>query len=142
VGRWEFLDAVALADCAVEIEGEDPADLFETAARAVAELMVDPATVPAAVERSLDLAAPQLDLLLYDWLSELIFRKDRDREIFPDVRVTVSGSGPFHLAARLRGGPIEPGRTELRADAKAVTLHQFAVERVGARWRARVVIDI
>ena len=142
MGRYTFLDDVALADCAMEVEGKNLDDLFETAAAALAELMVEPASVALTVERAIAIEAPQVDLLLYDWLSELIYRKDRDREVFPQVTARVSGTGPFHLAATARGGLIDPERTGLRADAKAVTFHQFAVVPVDGAWRARVVIDI
>lgn len=142
MGRWEFLEEVALADCAMEVEGEDLDDLFATAAQALAAVMVDPATVPLTLERAVLLAAPRLDLLLFDWLSELIFRKDRDREIFTRAEVRVSGAAPFELTARVRGGLIDPERMALRADAKAVTFHQFRVGPKGRGWRARVVIDI
>lgn len=142
MGRYHFLEDVALADCAFEVEAEGVDDLFETTARALAELMVDPGTVGTTVGRTVVLTAARLDLLLYDWLSELIFRKDRDREVFPEARVHVSGEGPFRLEADLRGETIDQGRTSLRADAKAVTFHQFAVEPTPSGWRARVVIDI
>jgi SHS2 domain-containing protein len=142
MGRFEFIDDVAIADCAVEIAGADLADLFETAARALAEIMVDPATVAATCSRRIGLEARALDLLLYDWLSELIYRKDRDGEVFPRARVTIQGDGPFRLEADVEGGAIDPERTGLRADPKAVTFHQFALSRVNGAWRARVVIDI
>ena len=142
MGRYEILEEMALADCAMQIEGADPGDLFETAARALTELMVDPETIGTAVTRTITLTAPGLDLLLYDWLSELIYRKDRDREVFPETRVRVTGTGPCRLEAEVRGDVIDRGRTGLRADAKAVTLHQFAVTPVDGGWRARVVIDV
>ena len=142
MGRYVVLEDVAVADCALDIEGADLADLFETAARALAELMVDPATLPTTVERTVVLSAPRLDLLLYDFLSELIYRKDRDREVFTTARVRVSGGGPVDLTAEVRGGVIDRERTALRADPKAVTFHRFAVEETGTGWRARVVIDI
>jgi SHS2 domain-containing protein len=142
VGDYRVLEDVALADCALEIDGRDPDDLFATAARALAEIMVDPATLRLTVARAVALEAAGIDLLLYDWLSELIWRKDRDREVFPQATVRVSGGGPWRLRADLRGGVLEPARTALRADAKAVTLHQFAVTARPGGWRARVVIDI
>jgi SHS2 domain-containing protein len=104
--------------------------------------MVDPATLSITVERAVTIEAPQLDLLLYDWLSELIFLKDRDSQVFPHARVRVTGDGPYRLGADIQGGTIDPGRTALVADPKAVTLHQFALEPVDGGWRARVVIDI
>jgi SHS2 domain-containing protein len=136
------LEDVALADCALEVEGRDLNDLFETAAVALTELMVDPATVETSVERAIALSADKLDLLLYDWLSELIYRKDRDQEVFPQAYVRVSGNGPFRLEATVRGGIIDRAHTALRADPKAVTFHQFAVTAVDGGWRARIVIDI
>ena len=137
-----MLEDVALADCALDVEARDTNDLFETAAVALAELMVEPATLGTSTERTVALSAPGLDLLLYDWLSELIYRKDRDQEVFPQARVRVSGRGPFRLEAEVRGGIIDRARTTLRADPKAVTFHQFAVTAVDGGWRARIVIDI
>jgi SHS2 domain-containing protein len=142
VGRFWFVEEVAIADCAMDVEGRDLDDLFETAAAALAEVMVDPGTVALTVERVIELDAGELDLLLYDWLSELIFLKDRDRQVFPHCQVQVSGDGPFHLKAKVQGGPIDPERTELRADPKAVTFHQFELKPMADGWRARLVIDI
>lgn len=142
MGSYRFVEEIALADCAIDVEGADLADLFETAAVALAELMVDPATVPTTARRTIALDADQLDLLLYDWLSELIFRKDRDREVYTRTRVEVDGRGPFRLTAEVEGGVLDPAHAELRADPKAVTFHRFALEPSDGGWRARVVIDV
>jgi SHS2 domain-containing protein len=142
MGRYHFVEEIALADCAIDVEGADLADLFETAALALADVMVDPATVPTTTRHSLLLEAAELDLLLYDWLSELIFRKDRDGEVYTRVKVAIAGSGPFQLAADVEGGVLDPAHAELRSDPKAVTFHQFALERADGGWRARIVIDI
>jgi SHS2 domain-containing protein len=142
MGRYVVLDDVAIADCAVDLEGCNLPDLFATAARALAELMVDPPTLCSSSRERVRLEAKALDLLLFDWLSELIFRKDRDREVFPHATVEIGGQGPFALTADLVGGRIDPAHTALRADPKAVTFHQFALEAVDDRWRARVVIDL
>lgn len=142
MGRYQFVEGIALADCGIDVEGADLADLFETAARALADVMVDPATVPTTTRRAIALEAGELDLLLYDWLSELIFRKDRDGEVYTHAKVAIDGSGPFRLAAEVQGGALDPAHVELRSDPKAVTFHKFALERVDGGWRARIVIDI
>jgi protein archease len=141
VGTWNVLDAIAIADCALEIRGADLDDLFMTAARALADTMVNPSTVAADVRRTVRLEARELDLLLHDWLSELIFLKDSERLVFPETLVAVQATPPM-LTAQLTGGHIDPAHTVRRADAKAVTFHQFTLERRGAGWYARVVIDI
>jgi SHS2 domain-containing protein len=143
MGRFRFVEDIALADCAIDVEGADLADVFETAARALAEVMVDPATVATTVRREIALEAAELDLLLYDWLSELIFRKDRDGEVYLRTSVAIDGRGaPFRLTAAAEGGRLDPAHADLRADPKAVTLHQFTLEPAAHGWRARVVIDI
>jgi SHS2 domain-containing protein len=142
MGRYHFLEGIALADCAMDVEGTDLADLFETAALALADVMVDPATVPKTTRRTIALEATELDLLLYDWLSELIFRKDRDGEVYTRAQVKIDGRGPFRLAAEVEGGVLDPAHVDLRSDPKAVTFHQFALERADGGWRARLVIDI
>jgi SHS2 domain-containing protein len=142
MGRYEFLEGMVLADCALELQGDSLDDLFATGARAVAELMVDPATVEATEERTVALEAASLDLLLHDWLAELIWLKDAEQLVVTDADVQVRDRSPCRLTARLRGGIIDPSRVALRADAKAVTFHQFALEPAGTGWRARVVIDI
>lgn len=143
MGRFRYLEEMVLSDAAFDVEGRDLDDLFATAALALADLMVDPATVPTTLERAITLTAPKADLLLHDWLSELIFRKDRDREVFTRAEVRVSGgNGAWRLDAGLRGGPLTAPGVESRADPKAVTFHQFALAPVDQGWRARVVIDI
>ena len=141
MGEWNVLDTIAIADCAFEIHGRDLDDLFATAAQVLADLMVDPQTVDRDIEHPLRLEARSLDLLLHDFLSELIFLKDCDRLVFPDAVVSVRAAPPA-LTARLSGGRIDRTRTILRADPKAVTFHHFVLEPRAGGWYARLVIDI
>ncbi len=142
MGRHRFIEDVAIADCALEIDGADLDDLFATAASALAALIADPETVPTTIERDVTLEAESEDLLLYDWLAELILRKDRDREVFPAADARVMAGMPCRLTARVRGASLDAAGMALRNDPKAVTLHAFTLERCGDGWRAQVVIDL
>jgi SHS2 domain-containing protein len=141
VGQWALIEDVAIADCALEIEGRTLDDLFATAARAVAEIMVDPATVRPSTERTVTLTAPSLDLLLYDWLAELLYLKDSEQLVFPRVQAHVDSGALCRLIVTMAGGPITADTTR-RADPKAVTFHLFGVAPVDGGWRARVVLDV
>lgn len=141
MGRYQVLETVAIADCAMDLEGTDLDDLFATAARALAELMVDPATLTRSVERDVVLEATSVDLLLFDWLSELIGLKDEEGAAFPEAAVRVERGTPWRLRAHLTGGRLHGGTAALRADPKAVTFHLFRVEPGPGGWHARVVID-
>lgn len=137
-----MLESIAIADAALDIEGWTLDDLFQTAAAALADVQVDPASVARTASATVTLSAPSIDLLLFDWLGELIFRKDRDRMVFPDTHVEIAHETEWTLVARLTGGPLDAARVTLRADVKAVTFHQFVVERLADRWHARVILDI
>jgi SHS2 domain-containing protein len=105
-------------------------------------MMVNPDTLAPSIQRHVELEAPSLDLLLFDWLNERIALKDSERAVFPRAEVRVEEGSPWRLRARLVGGRPEPGRSALRADPKAVTLHLFTVEHGPGGWRTRVVIDV
>ena len=138
---YRFLPDVALADIAFEAESDSVNGLFETCALAITDIMVDPKTLRATTERRLSLTSENLDRLLYDFMTELIFMKDVDSLLFGDFEVSVSEEGTS-LAALARGEQIDRVRHRLRNDVKAVTMHLFGVKHEGKSWRTTVVLDI
>lgn len=142
VGTYQRLDDIATADCAIEVHARTLEELFETAARSLADTMVAPDTLAGSVTRRISLTAPTLELLLFEWLSELICMKDVSAEVYAHADIEVTGRGPCRLDATLAGGRIDPARTERRSDPKGVTLHRFLLEPSEEGWRARFVIDL
>jgi SHS2 domain-containing protein len=138
---YRFLPDVALADIAFEAESSTVDGLFESCAKALADIMVDPKTLRLKVTRRFSVAAEDLDRLLYDFLTELIVVKDVDSLLFGDTNVKVDKSGTS-LTAVAKGEPIDRERHILRNDVKAVTMHMFGVTHVGDLWKATVVLDI
>jgi SHS2 domain-containing protein len=140
MGRIQLNEGMAIADRTLEVSGLELDDLFTTAARAVAETMVDPATVSSTRKRTVALSAPTLDLLFFDWLCELIFRRDAGNEVCRAARVQLRGTGPYLLLAELDEGTIEPGRTVVRTEAGSLAPHLLTIDRAGAGWRATFVL--
>ncbi|WP_447972289.1 archease [Nitrospira sp. Kam-Ns4a] len=144
-GEFRFLDDVALADAAFEAVGDTPSELVQAAARALFETMADPATIAPVQRRTVEREADSLGDLLFDWLSDIVYFKDAEGLLFREADATVEqteGARTWRLRAVLTGEPIMPARQELRADVKAVTKHLYEVRHDGARWYARVVLDI
>ena len=140
---YRFLANVALADIAFVARGDSLPSLFESAARALTEVMVDRRTVVGRVERSIEVRSPTVDRLLYDFLTELIVIKDVDSLLFKDFHVSIDSGGDRRLTCKMRGEEIDRERHALRNDVKAVTMHMFGVRRGKAgRWEATVVLDI
>jgi SHS2 domain-containing protein len=91
------------ADAALRVWGQDLKELFLNAARGLAWLMVDPQTVPPAVEVPLDLSAPDAETLLVTWLGELIYLYEREGAVFTEF--DLEEVTPTHLRGTVRGGP-------------------------------------
>ena len=97
----------------------------------------------ARVERRVDLGPAPVDILLYDFLTELIVVKDVDSLLFKDFQVSLTSGRDKRLTCKMRGEEIARDRHKLRNDVKAVTMHMFGVKRAkGGRWEATVVLDI
>ena len=140
---YRFLSNIALADVAFVARGASLPSLFEAAARALTDVMVDRRTVVGRVERRIDVKSPSVDRLLYDFLTELIVIKDVDSLLFKDYKVSITSRG-HALACVMRGEEIDRERHALRNDVKAVTMHMFEVKKKGKLgwWEATVVLDI
>lgn len=141
--EFTFLEDVALADAAFEATGDSPSELFLAAAEAVIETMVDRHTVSAAMQRIVQQQEDDIETLLFDWLSQIVFLKDAEGLVFREAAVEVDRrQGKWQLRGTLSGEAINPARHELRADVKAVTKHLYEVKQKDGRWYARVVLDI
>ena len=138
---FKFLDNVAIADVAFEASGRTLPALFKSCARALTEVMVDRTSVkPRKVER-ITLTSDSTENLLYDFMTDLIIRKDVDSILFRDFRVSLDESGR-RLECVARGEVIDRKRHRLRNDVKAVTTHLFGIRKTARGYSATVVLDI
>jgi SHS2 domain-containing protein len=138
---FRYLPDVALADVAFEATADSVDGLFESCALAITDIMANPDTLGAKVERKFAVRSEDLDRLLYDFLTELIIAKDVDSLLFREFSLRVAPGGTS-LEGVARGEPIDRERHELRNDVKAVTMHMFGVKQEGKKWTATVVLDI
>ena len=142
---YRFLSNIALADIAFVARADSLPALFESAARALTEVMVDRRTVAARIPRRIELRSPTVDRLLYDFLTELIVIKDVDSLLFKDFKVGIVSALEPRLSCEMLGEEIDRERHRLRNDVKAVTMHMFGVKKVvgdARRWEVTVVLDI
>jgi len=143
--HFTFLDNVALADAAFDAQADTPSELLTAAAQAVVETMVDPRSVEPMWSKTIELQAPDLASLLFDWLAEIVYLKDAQGVVFREAKAVVTEDRPhggWKVRGMVTGEPIDPERHELRADVKAVTKHLFQVNQTDEKWLARVVLDI
>ena len=141
---YRYLEEIATADVAFEARGSTLEETFLAASDATLNTMVEEiGTVAPREHRAFSLAADSLDLLLFELLQELVYRKDAERLLLRvrDLRIEEAGSG-YRLDADTTGETIDSRRHSLLADVKAVTLHRLVVGRTPDGWRAVVVLDV
>jgi SHS2 domain-containing protein len=141
---YHYLEDVGTADIAFEAIGSDLAELFSNAADATTNVMIENIeAIQARETRQIELSNDKLDLLLFDLLQELIFLKDAERLLLRMREVQIAEEHEnYFLKATAEGEPLDTERHHQRADVKAVTLHDFSVERTESGWKARVLLDI
>jgi SHS2 domain-containing protein len=141
---YRYLEDIATADAAFEARGKDLAELFLAASDALMNVMVsDLASIGKSVELEFRVEHEELDLLLFNFLHELVFFKDARRLLLRVVSVDIDrGAAGFSLTARAAGEELDPEKHDLIVDVKAVTLYRFALRQTEDGWTATVVLDV
>jgi SHS2 domain-containing protein len=141
---YEYLEDVGTADIAFEATGSDLPGLFTAAADATMNVMIENMdAIEPRETRRIQLENDKIDMLLFDFLQELIYFKDAERLLLRIHEAQIDEKeGGYSLKATATGEPLEPARHQQRADVKAVTLHDFRVEKTDGGWRARAILDI
>ena len=86
---FNYLDDIVIADMAFEAFGDTPKELFEAAAQALFRGMADIGRVQPKIRREIHLRNAEIDQLLFDWLSELIYLKDAKQLLFSEFTVAL-----------------------------------------------------
>jgi SHS2 domain-containing protein len=133
---------IATADMAFEAFGGSLGELFENCGRALTAVMTDPAEVEPKEKEEFSVGGHDLQSLLFDYLSELIYLKDTKGLIFSEFKVRIN-EDDFSLSCVARGEVLDRRKHELKTEVKAVTYHQMVVEELADKktWRAQVVLD-
>jgi SHS2 domain-containing protein len=140
---FRFLEEIALADIAFEAAGDSVEEVFRGATQALIESMANPATVLGVWERAIEQSDVDLSVLLFDWLSEVVYWKDAEGVVFREAPLTLAREGEIWLLrARLIGAPVDRQTQELHADVKGVTKHLYEFTQTDSCWKVRVVLDV
>lgn len=154
--KYRYLEGVTVSDCAFEAIGKNEKELLENSALAVFEEMAATKKVPLKLKRKIAVSGNDLEMLLYNFLAEIILLKDTENMVFGKIAVKIEKqkkhgktkelSKPkreWKATAFLWGEKVEKlGNTIIRRDVKAVTWHLFKIEQNKNGFKATVVLDI
>jgi len=141
---YHYLEDVGTADIAFEATGRDLPELFMAAADATMNVMIDNLdAIEARETRQIELSNDQIDMLLFDFLQELIYFKDANRLLLRAGETQIEQKDKaYFLKTKVAGERLDDARHRQRADVKAVTLHGFSVYKHDGGWEAKVLLDI
>ena len=138
--KFEYLDHVA--DAEFIAYGSTVDEAYENSALAMISLMIDPNTVKLAVEKEVELSNDALDLLLYDWLAELLYILEVDRLIFGKFVVHVEQENNEYKLKAVAYGESLDAHPDVYMHIKAVTFHDLRFENRNNIYEAQVLLDI
>jgi SHS2 domain-containing protein len=140
--QYEYLEHTA--DIKFLAYGRTLEELFENAALAMFNVMIDTGKVSVETAREVFLKSPDLESLLVDWLSELLYLFEVDEVVFRKFQVNeIRDEGSeYSITARASGEKFYPESHPFETEIKAVTYNQLEIEKTANSWKAQVVVDI
>ncbi|MDG6256448.1 MAG: archease [Methanomicrobiaceae archaeon] len=135
-----FTELEHTADILVRVNASSIEHLFAEAARAMFSFMHEQRK-GGPVARTLTLEAADMDTLLHDFLSELLYAAEVDNLVFSDVDVSISGST---LAATAYGEPFDPDVHAEGAEIKGVSYYGLQIRKTEQdnHYRVDILFDV
>ncbi len=128
------------SDLGVQVRAEDLKSLFKNAALTLTDLMTEIKTVRNQSDRIIEVEAENIELLLREWLGELLFTFHTSGFLISDVEIL--NISDRHVKARIFGEQYRKKRHALQREIKSVTYHQLKVIVEEHEATARFILDI
>ncbi len=135
---WEHLEHGA--DIGVRGYGGSLAEAFAQAALAMSAVITDLDKIDPVACIEVECEAPAYDILLLDWLNEIVYQMATRKMLFGRFDLRITG---HRLRARLHGEAADPAKHQPAVEIKGATLTELEVyQREDGAWVAQCVIDV
>jgi len=121
--KYEIIEHTA--DVGIKAYGKTLAEAFEHAAKGMFDIITDNSKIDAVGQYEIQLDAPDLEQLLVDWLSELLFLNSAKNLVFGSFKVAIDEN---HLSAQVFGEEYDTSKHKMGVEVKAVTYHMLEVK--------------
>ena len=128
------------ADVAIKAYGKNLSEAFENAAKGMFDIITENSEIESTGQYSIELAAPDLEQLLVDWLSELLFLNSSQNLVFSFFKVNLDEKNK-KLSANVFGEKYNISKHKMGVEIKAVTYHMLEV-RKKSPYYVQVLFDI
>ena len=134
---YELMDHTA--DLGVHVYGRDPKDLFQNAALALVDQLVETRDLLARQEEQITIKGNDWPDLMVNWLREILYLWVGKAILVQSVQIESISEN--RLTAHLWVDPFSLDRHTLKTEIKAVTYHQIQVFDTGRMWESKVIFD-
>jgi len=134
--RFELIEHTA--DTGLVASGSTLAEAFANAAYGMFSIIADMANVRESESRKVEVRADDAEMLLVDWLNELLYIFDVHRLLL--CRFDITDFDGRRLAATCYGEKYDPSRHQIKLGVKAATYHMVKVD--GLKNQVRVILDV
>jgi SHS2 domain-containing protein len=128
------------ADIGIVAYGTDIKQVFANAALGLFNLMADLDNLKESVKRDIELSAEDIEVLLVQWLNELIYISEVEHVLFK--RFEINELSNTRLKATCFGEKIKAGQRRLKREIKAATYHMLKLNKENGRYQVRIIFDI
>ncbi|WMW22132.1 archease [Methanolobus mangrovi] len=138
---FEYLEHTA--DAKFRAYGKTLEEAFQNAALAMLNVMVDTSSVKNSSSVDIELTSPDLDSLLFDWLSEILFVFEVDEMVFGSVRVNELNicDEECSMSATLSGEAMDLSVHVFDTEVKAATYNDMRIEKTDDGWMIQATVD-
>ena len=123
---YELIDHTA--DVGLKAYGKTLAEAFENAAKGMFDIITDKSEVESIGQYDIELEAPDLEQLLVDWLSKLLFLNSSRNEVFGFFKINIDEKN-IKLSAKVFGEKFNISKHKVGSEIKAVTYHMLEVKK-------------
>ncbi|UCE72831.1 MAG: archease [Methanomassiliicoccales archaeon] len=130
------------ADVGIRAYGKSLDCAFENAAKGMFDIITDVKKVKDVGEYKIELQALDLEQLLVDWLSELLFIHTVKQVLFSEFNVKIQKSNEkWSLMANAKGEDFDSKKHPYHTEIKAVTHHILEIKQNDV-YRVQILFDI
>ena len=126
------------ADVGLIAYGESLEEAFANAAYGLFSIIADLKDVKEKESRKVVISEDDIEVMLVEWLNNLIFFFDVERLLFNRFEIKLSEN--HHLAARCYGEEYDPRRHHVKLGVKAATYHMLRVDE--EKHQVQVIFDV
>jgi len=127
------------ADAGLDISADNPVEIFRGAALGMLDLIIHRDMVESRTSRIIHAASKNKDLLLVEFLSELLYLVQVEHFAVTDVQIGNLENDTIIAEAT---GHKDIPQSYIKREIKDVTYHQLKFEKLDIKWKARVIFDL